>query len=68
MFTNEHCVFLANFLKHEYQLANEAVISQYDPARSRHIAGLSRLLASRLEDDNPEFDRDLFLKEIGITD
>ena len=61
-FTQKHYVKLAAFFAYELSIAPE------QQARTATVRGIVRLLASRLQDDNPKFDARRFYAACGMEE
>ena len=64
MFSQRHYVFLANFIAYERAVSSGESWDK-DQVCTKTIEGIARLLARRLADDNPKFDRERFLTLIN---
>lgn len=67
MFSQRHYVFLAAFIAYERSVST-GVSWDKDSERTKTIDGLARLLATRLEQDNPKFKRARFLDACDVED
>ena len=67
MFRKQHYEFLARFLAHELEVESTQLGSQQQ-SRRKTLEGVARLLASELQRDNPKFDRNKFLKALGVEE
>lgn len=65
LFRRAHYEFLARFFAYELSVTANPT-SQEGIIRNGALKGTARLLASRLEADNPNFDREKFLKACGL--
>lgn len=66
-FQQRHYEFLASFLAYERSVST-GVSWDKDTERTKTIDGLARLLATRLEQDNPRFKRSHFLEACDVED
>jgi hypothetical protein len=67
MFSQRHYVFLANFIAYERAVSSGESWDK-DQVRTKTVEGIARLLARRLADDNPKFDRERFLAACEVED
>ena len=67
MFSKRHYEFLAAFLAFERSVST-GVDWDADEKRTEVIDGLARLLARRLEQDNPKFNRKRFLEACDVPE
>lgn len=63
-FSKKHYEFLAAFLAYERSISNWCA----DTQRTATIDGLAKLLARRLEHDNPAFNRKRFLEACDVPE
>jgi hypothetical protein len=67
MFSQKHYEFLASFLAYERSVST-GLNWDADEQRTATIDGLARLLAMRLEQDNPKFNRKCFLEACDVPE
>lgn len=67
MFSKRHYEFLASFLAYERSVST-GMNWDADKQRTATIDGLARLLARRLEQDNPKFNRKRFLEASDVPE
>ena len=67
MFSKKHYEFLASFLAYERSVSTGENWDA-DQQRTATIDGLARLLARRLEQNNPKFNRQRFLDACNVPE
>ena len=67
MFSKRHYEFLASFIAYERSVSTGNNWDA-DQQRTATIEGIARLLAQRLEQDNPKFNRKRFLEACDVPE